>query len=59
MEQLYGAHSEEIKAAAGMDIELRTLQRRLGKLIERGGLKISGTRRTAKYPVTMRASRLN
>jgi Fic family protein len=44
-----GASSEEIKAAAGLNIELRTVQRRLGKLIERGELRLSGTKRTAKY----------
>jgi len=44
-----GASLEEIKVAAGLDLELRTLQRRLEKLTKAGTLKLSGTKRAAKY----------
>jgi Fic family protein len=51
----HGATSEEIKVATGLDIELRTLQRRLEKLVEKGDLKLSGTKRTAKYLLVLPA----
>ncbi len=44
-----GATSEEIKIAAGLNIEVRTLQRRLEKLVQKGRLQQSGARRSAKY----------
>src|SRR6185312_2193584 len=44
-----GARLEEIKVAADLDLELRTLQRRLEKLTKAGTLKLSGTKRAAKY----------
>ena len=44
-----GASVEEIKASLRHALELRTLQRRLEKLVETGLLKLSGAKRTAKY----------
>lgn len=48
-----GASSEEIVAAIGLKIELRTLQRRLEKLVQSGDLKLSGAKRTAKYQLAV------
>ena len=44
-----GATIEEIKKATGLNIELRTFQRRLEKLIITGKLKQSGIKRSARY----------
>jgi Fic/DOC family len=45
----HGASVVVIKTALGLPLELRTLQRRLEKLVETGVLNLSGKRRTAKY----------
>ena len=44
-----GATLEEIKKATGLNIELRTLQRRAERLITNGALKQTGIKRSAKY----------
>jgi hypothetical protein len=44
-----GASIEQIKAAANLDIELRTLQRRLNKLIKEGSVRASGGSHSTKY----------
>ena len=44
-----GASIEEIKAASGLDIELRTLQRRLADLKKSGFVKTSGDKRSTRY----------
>ncbi len=44
-----GATLEEIKKATGLNIELRTWQRRLMKLITEGALKQTGIKRSARY----------
>ncbi|THU40379.1 Fic family protein [Niastella caeni] len=44
-----GASIEEIKALSGLDIELRTLQRRLADLKKSGLVKISGDKRSTRY----------
>lgn len=45
----YGASIEEIMAGIGVDIGIRTLQRRLKKLIEQGQIYTSGGSRATKY----------
>ena len=47
-----GATLEEIKKATGLNIELRTLQRRAEKLITNEALKQTGTKRSTKYYLT-------
>ena len=47
-----GASAEEIIKSSGLDIELRTLQRRLETLMEQDHVKRSGVRRLAKYHLT-------
>lgn len=44
-----GASIEEVKTASGLDIELRTLQRRLKKLREQGLITLSGKANSARY----------
>lgn len=44
-----GASIEEIKVASGIDIELRTLQRRLADLKKSGFVKTSGDKRSTRY----------
>lgn len=44
-----GASIEEIKVATGLNIELRTLQRRLAKLKEKGEITVSGDTRSTRY----------
>ena len=44
-----GASIEEIRAASHLDIELRTLQRRLAELRESGAIRISGDKRSTRY----------
>jgi DNA-binding transcriptional ArsR family regulator len=44
-----GASIEEIKYASGLDIELRTLQRRLKRLQEQGFVTLSGRSTSARY----------
>ncbi|WP_315819108.1 hypothetical protein [Paraflavitalea speifideaquila] len=44
-----GASIEEVKTASGLDIELRTLQRRLKKLQEQGLITLSGKANAARY----------
>ena len=43
------ASIEEIKAASGLDIEIRTLQRRLAELKKSGFVKTSGDKRSTRY----------
>lgn len=45
----YGASIEEIKNGIGIDIELRTLQRRLKKLVEEDQIYTTGGSRATKY----------
>jgi DNA-binding transcriptional regulator YhcF (GntR family) len=45
----YGASIEEIKKASGLDIETRTLQRRLAELKELGYIKTTGDKRSTVY----------
>ena len=48
-----GASVEEVKAASGLNIELRTLQRRLKKLAEQGFIRLSGkTKAVQYYPIS-------
>jgi Fic family protein len=48
--RLNGAASiDEIKAASGLDIEIRTLQRRLAELKKSGYVKTSGDKRSTRY----------
>lgn len=44
-----GAALEKIRAVAGLNLELRTFQRRLEKLVTQGVLTLSGEKRTAIY----------
>lgn len=44
-----GASIERIMATAGLNIELRTLQRRLAKLRQQGVVRISGEKRSTRY----------
>ena len=44
-----GASIEELKQASGLDIELRTLQRRLAQLQEQGDVTVSGNTRSRRY----------
>jgi hypothetical protein len=44
-----GASLDEIRTTLTIPLELRSLQRRLEKLVKTGILKFSGARRTAKY----------
>jgi hypothetical protein len=44
-----GASLEEIKEAAGLELESRTLQRRLGKLLEDGIIQASGSTKGRLY----------
>lgn len=44
-----GASIEEIKALSGLDVELRTLQRRLADLKKSGLVKTSGDKRSTRY----------
>lgn len=44
-----GASIEQIKSSAGLDIEIRTLQRRLAKLQDQGKIVISGNARATLY----------
>ncbi|OQP63311.1 cell filamentation protein Fic [Niastella vici] len=48
-----GASIEQIKAACGLNIELRTLQRRLAELKKEGYVKTSGDKRSTRYHSTM------
>ncbi len=47
-----GAAIEDIKAASGLELELRTLQRRLEKLQEIGQIFTSGNKRSTRYYLT-------
>jgi hypothetical protein len=44
-----GASPDEIRRASGLDIPLRTLQRRLASLLEQGEVWISGHTRSRRY----------
>jgi Fic family protein len=44
-----GASIEEIKAASGLDIEIRTLQRRLAELKKSGIVHTTGDKRSTRY----------
>ena len=44
-----GASIHEIKEASGLEIEIRTLQRRLAELKELGYIKITGDKRSIRY----------
>lgn len=44
-----GASIEEIKAASGLDIETRTLQRRLAELKKSGDIHTTGDKRATRY----------
>ena len=48
-----GAAIEEIKASSGLDIEIRTLQRRLAELKKLGFVKTSGDKRSTRYHSAM------
>lgn len=48
-----GASIEDIKAASGLNIELRTLQRRLEKLYEQGFVTTSGKTRSMLYHLVL------
>ncbi|HEY8894013.1 MAG TPA: Fic family protein [Niastella sp.] len=48
----YGVSIEEIKAMPGIDIELRTLQRRLAELKKLGFITTSGDKRSTRYHYT-------
>src|SRR5690242_16034755 len=48
----YGVSIEEIKAMPGIDIELRTLQRRLAELKKLGFVTTSGDKRSTRYHYT-------
>ncbi|OQP67649.1 Fic family protein [Niastella populi] len=49
----HGGSIEEIKVASGLDIELRTLQRRLADLKKLGLVKTSGDKRSTRYHYTV------
>lgn len=44
-----GASMEELRSATTLDISLRTLQRRLEKLVESGTVQLTGATHTARY----------
>src|ERR1700748_2657902 len=44
-----GASIENLKSVSGLDIELRTMQRRLEKLQEQGQISLSGKTRSTLY----------
>jgi Fic family protein len=44
-----GASIEEIRTAPGLEIEIRTLQRRLAELIELGYVRSTGDKRSTRY----------
>jgi Fic family protein len=48
-----GARIEDIKAASGIDIELRTLQRRMADLKNQGVVKSYGEKRSTRYFLTV------
>jgi Fic family protein len=48
----HGATLETIKTVSGLDIELRTLQRRLADLKTEGFIKTTGTKRSTLYHLT-------
>lgn len=50
----HGAGIEEIKAATGINIELRTLQRRLAELKKSGFVKTTGDKRSTRYHYALR-----
>ena len=51
-----GASIEQIKRAAELDIELRTLQRRLAELMKQGVVIKSGEKRSAKWHLAKQAT---
>lgn len=50
-----GASAEELRLTTALEISLRTLQRRLEKLIDAGIVKLSGATHTARYVLTNQA----
>jgi Fic family protein len=44
-----GASLETIRSASGLNLELRTLQRRLASLVNQGKIKTTGSKRSTRY----------